>query len=85
MLSVVIIRLPRSYHHQQHPRSYHHQPYPVGGTFWARVPISSAEVRRVFVHHIVEVEDDEEGDEVNGEVEEIKNSTHNEMTRVRAM
>ena len=28
----------------------------VGGTFSARVPRSSAEVRRVFVHHIVEVE-----------------------------
>ena len=29
---------------------------PVGGSFSARVPRSSAEVRRVFVHHIVEVE-----------------------------
>ena len=28
----------------------------VGGTFSARVPRSSAEVRRVFVHHIAEVE-----------------------------
>ena len=63
----------------------------------ARVPRSSAEVRRVFVHHIVEVEgvgqqeqqgdqrDDEEGEEVNEEVEEIRNSTHNEMTHARAM
>ena len=29
--------------------------------------------------------DDEEGDEVNGEVEEIRNSTHDEMTHARAM
>ena len=69
------------------------RPDSVGGTFSARVPRSSAEVRRVFVHHIVEVEgvgqkeqqgdqrDDEEGEEVNGEVEEIRNSTHDEMTR----
>ena len=28
----------------------------VGGSFSARVPRSSAEVRRVFIHHIVEVE-----------------------------
>ena len=28
----------------------------VGGSFSAMVPRSSAEVRRVFVHHIVEVE-----------------------------
>ena len=52
------------------------------------MPRSSAEVRRVFVHHIVEVEgvgqqeqqgdqrDDEEGDEVNGEVEEIRSNAH---------
>ena len=66
---------------------------PVGGTFSAKVPRSSPEVRKVFVHHIAEVEDvkqqeeqsdqrdDEEGEEVNGEVEEIRNSTHMEMTR----
>ena len=29
--------------------------------------------------------DDEKGDEVNGEVDEIINSTHNEMTHARAM
>ena len=28
----------------------------VGGSFSARLPRSSAEVRRVFVHHLVEVE-----------------------------
>ena len=61
----------------------------VGGSFSARVPRSSAEVRRVFVHHIVEVEVDrqeedqgdqrdyEEGEEVSGEVEEIRNKAHN--------
>ena len=54
--------------------------------FSARVPKSSAEVRRVFVHHIVEVEvvgqeeepvdqrDDEEGEEMNGGVEEIRSN-----------
>ena len=64
---------------------------PVGGSFSARVPRSSAEVRRVFVHHIVEVEvvgqkeeqgdqrDDEEG-EVNGEVEEIRSNTQRDDT-----
>ena len=64
----------------------------MGGSFSARVPRSSAEVRRVFVHHIVEVEgvghyeqqgdqrDDEEGEEVNGGVEESRNSTHNKTT-----
>ena len=53
-------------------------------------------MRRVFVHHTVEIEvvgqleeqgdqrDEEEG-EVNGEVEEIRNSTHNEMTHASAM
>ena len=54
----------------------------MGGSFSARVPRSSAEVRRVFVHHILEDEvdgqkegegdqreDGEEG-EVNGVVEE---------------
>ena len=64
---------------------------PVGGTFSARVPRSSAEVRRAFIHDIMEVEgagqqeqqgdqrDDKEGDEVKGEVEEIRSnaqSTH---------
>ena len=56
----------------------------VGGSFSARVPRSSAEVHREFVHHILEDEvdgqkerqgdqreDDEEG-EVNGVVEEIR-------------
>ena len=51
----------------------------------ARVPRSSAEVRRVFVHHIVEVEVvgqqeqnsvDQRDDEVNGEVEEIRSNAH---------
>ena len=62
------------------------------GSFSATVPRSSAEVRRVFVHHIVEVEvvgqqeqqgdqrDDEEGDEVNGGVEEIRSNTQREDT-----
>ena len=57
-------------------------------SFSARVPRSSAEVRRVFIHDIKEVEgvgqleqqgdhrDDEEGDEVNGEVEEIRSIAH---------
>ena len=69
----------------------------MGGSFSARVPRSSAEVRRVFVHDIMEVEgvgqyeqqgdqrDDEEGEEVNGGVEEIRNSTQDEMTHARAM
>ena len=60
----------------------------VGGTFSARVPRSSAEVRRVFIHDIKEVEgvkqqkqqgdkrDDEEGYEVNGEFEEIRSNAH---------
>ena len=60
----------------------------MGGSFSARVPRSSAEVRRVFIHDIMEVEgvgqqekkgdqrDDEEGDEVNGEVEEIRSNAH---------
>ena len=60
----------------------------VGGSFSARVPKSSAEVRRVFVHHIVEVEvvgqkeeqvDQRDGDqeeEVYGDVEAIR-ETHN--------
>ena len=62
-------------------------PPSVGGSFSARVPRSSARVRRLF-HHDMEVEgvgqqeqqsvkrEDEEGDEVNGEVEEIRSNTH---------
>ena len=58
----------------------------MGGTFSARVPRSSTEVRRVFIHDIEEVEDvgqqeqqgdkrdDEERDEVNGEVEKIRSN-----------
>ena len=57
-------------------------------SFSARVPRSSAEVRRVFIHDIQEVEDvgqqerqgderdDEEGNEVKGEVEEIRSNAH---------
>ena len=62
-------------------------------TFWeesfsARVPRSSAEGRRVFIHDIKEVEgvgqqeqqgdkrDDGKGDEVKGEVEEIRSNVH---------
>ena len=68
----------------------------VGGSFSAKVPRSSAEVRRVFIHDIMEVEavgqkeqqgdqrDDEEEEEVNGGVEEIRNSTRNEMTHAHA-
>ena len=60
----------------------------MGGSFSARVPRSSAKVRRVFVHHILEDEVDgqkeEQGDqrekmkeeEVNGNVEAIR-ATHN--------
>ena len=56
--------------------------------FSARVPKSSAEVRRVIIHDIKEGEgvgqqeqqgdkrDDEEGDEVKGEVEEIRSNAH---------
>ena len=56
--------------------------------FSATVPKSSAEVRRVFIHDIKEVEDvgqqeqqgdkreDEEGYEVMGEVEEIRSNAH---------
>ena len=54
---------------------------PVGGSFSARMPRSSAEVSRVFVHHILEDEVDgkkegqsdqreDEEEEVNGDVEE---------------
>ena len=54
----------------------------MGGSFSARVPRSSAEVRRVFVHHILEDEvdgqkeeqgvqrEDGEEEEVNGVVED---------------
>ena len=57
-------------------------------SFSARVPRSSAEVRRVFIHDTKEVEDvgqqerqgdkrdDEEGDEVKGEVEKIRSNAH---------
>ena len=60
----------------------------VAGSFSANVPISLAEVRRVFIHDIMQVEgvgqqeqqgdqrDDEEGDEVSGEVEEIRSNAH---------
>ena len=60
----------------------------MGGSFSARVPRSSAEVRSVFIHNIMEVQgvgqqeqhgdqrDDEEGDEMNGEVGEIKCKAH---------
>ena len=55
-------------------------------SFSARVPRSSAEVRRVFIHDIEEVEDvgqqeqqgderdDKEGEEVKGEVGEIRSN-----------
>ena len=57
-------------------------------SFSARVPRSSMEVRRVFIHDSKEVEDvgqheqqgdkrdEEEGDEVKGEVEEIRSNAH---------
>ena len=63
----------------------------MGGLFSARVLRSLAESHRVFVHHILEDEvvgqkeeqgdqrHGEEGEEVNGEVESIR-ETHNEMT-----
>ena len=63
-------------------------PKPVGGSFSARVPRSSAEVRRVIIHDIKEVEgvrqqeeqedkrDEDTGDEVNGEVEEVTQRAH---------
>ena len=55
--------------------------------FLARVPKSSAEVRSVFIHDIKEGEGvgqqeqqgtkrDKEGDEVKGEVEEIRSNAH---------
>ena len=70
------------------PPDLMHRQEAVGGSFSARVPRSSAEVRRGFVHHIVEVEvvgqkeeqgnqrEGEEGEEVNGDVEAIR-ETHN--------
>ena len=60
----------------------------MGGSFSARVPRSSAEVRGLVMHDNKEVEgvrqreeqedkrDEEEGDEVNGEVEEIRRDAH---------
>ena len=60
----------------------------VGGSFSARVPRSSAELHRGLVHHILEDEvdgqkeeqgdqrEDEEGEEVNGDVESAR-ETHN--------
>ena len=56
--------------------------------FSARMPSSSAEVRGLVIHDIKEVEgvrqqeeqedkrDKEKGDEVKGEVEEIRSNTH---------
>ena len=56
--------------------------------FSARVPTSSAEVRGLVTHDIKEVNgvrqqeqqeemrDEEEGNEVNGEVEDIRDNTH---------
>ena len=45
--------------------------------FLARGPSSSAEVRGLVIHDIKEVEgDEEERDEVNGEVEEITHRAH---------
>ena len=63
----------------------------VGGSFSARVPRSSAEVHREFVHHILEDEVDgqKEGqgdqreageEEVNGVVEEREIRHNNQMT-----
>ena len=63
----------------------------MGGSFSAKVPRSSAESHRGFFHHILEdvvvgqkeeqgdLRDVEEGEEVNGEFESIR-ETHNEMT-----
>ena len=65
---------------------YKNTAVPVEESFSARVPKSSAEVRRVFNYDIKEVEgvgqheqqgderDDEEGDEVKGEAEEIRSN-----------
>ena len=61
---------------------------PVEELFSAWVPRSSAEVRRVFIHDIKEVEvvrqqeqqgdkrDDEEGEEVKGKVEDVRSNAH---------
>ena len=60
----------------------------LGGSFSAKVPRSSAEVRRVFVHHILEDEvdgqkeeqgdqrEDDEEEEVNGDVGERATIKH---------
>ena len=60
----------------------------VGSSFSARVPTSSAEVRKIFINDIMEVEgvgqqeqqgdqrEDEERDEVNGELEEIRSNAY---------
>ena len=62
-----------------------------GGLLFVRGPSSSAEVRVVVIHDIKEVEgvreqevqedkrDEEIGDEVNGDVEEITQHTHENM------
>ena len=68
----------------------------VEGSFSARMPRSSAEVRRVFVHHIVEDEVDEQKEgqsdqkedgeerEVNGDVEEREgNQTQRSHENIR--
>ena len=64
----------------------------VGGSFSARVPRSSAELHRGFVHHILEDEvdghkeeqgdqrEDEEGEEVNGDVESIRETQRSHDT-----
>ena len=67
---------------------------PVGGSYSARVPRSSVEVSRAFVLHILEDEvdvqqegqgdkrdDGEEGEEVNGDVEEIRSNIQRDDTR----
>ena len=63
-------------------------PFTVDELFSARVPKSSAELHRAFIHVIKEVEvvkqqdqqddkkDDEEGNEVKGELEEIRSNAH---------
>ena len=69
-------------------RHWHPLQLVCGELFSARVPKSSAEVRRVFIHDIKEGEgvgqqeekgdkrDDEKGDEVKGEVEEVTQRAH---------
>ena len=51
----------------------------MGGSFWARVPRSSAELHRGFVHHILEDEVDgqkaEQGDQRDGDQEEAVNGS----------